>query len=82
MFDIEEVHFDPEPDFFGIPLFFKPLYFGLHPDFNDGGGFVLTLDFKAVLENEATGTISAEQMSTIASSLKIVKPKQALNYYN
>ena len=43
----------------------------------------MTLDFEAVLKSNATGVISSEQMSQIATSLNVVPgSRQALDFYN
>ena len=63
MFNIKFIQFDSEPDFFGRAERANPIFFGLHPKYSQGRKFLLTLDYKAVLSENAVGQVPQERMS-------------------
>ena len=84
MTEIKYIKFEPSPDFHGMPLFAKPLFFGLHPNYASGEQWkwVITLDYQAVKKQEATGEISPQQTEEILSDLSVeADSKRALNFY-
>ena len=80
MFNIKFIQFDSEPDFFGMAERANPIFFALHPKYSQGRKFLLTLDYRAVLSEEAVGQVPQERMSELARSLGGVQ-KHALDWY-
>ena len=59
---VQLITFSSEPDFLGQREYFNPIGFFLHPGFDDGAEFIVTLDYQAVLENELAGYPMSEEV--------------------
>ena len=55
--NLQFIRFSSEPDFLGQRDYFNPIGFFLHPQYSEGKEYLITLDHKAVLENERTGEV-------------------------